>query len=265
MITSTSTQMPRGSSVTPIAVREWRPASPNTSTMRSEKPSSTSACWSKPGALFTIPNAFTIWRTRFRLPSAFRTVDRTARPTRRAASYPSSRVSSRPTFPVTRPPSGRDGPCPETYRTLPTCLARTKLADAGRGGSRSIPRSRRRRSAFIQESACRGSRHDRGRLLDPGADQNLRRRIKAVRTNEPLEFALDLRPRLLAQHRRELPQQLSERKRRLLRVLHGCCRRREPASSSNSVYGDAVKSGLRKGRAQNARVAESELAEWLRR
>ena len=83
----------------PTADRAWRPASPKTSTMRSEKPLMTFGWSAKSSVHCTMPSAFTTRRTRSRLPRALRVDARRFRPVSRAASWPCSIVSSRPTRP----------------------------------------------------------------------------------------------------------------------------------------------------------------------
>ena len=57
-------------------IRVCRPASPKTSTSRSEHPSITAGVWLNPGAQLTIPSTFTIRSIRSRSPSSAATVAR---------------------------------------------------------------------------------------------------------------------------------------------------------------------------------------------
>src|SRR5215813_2766703 len=83
-IISISTGMPLGSSAIPTAERAWRPCSPKTSTMRSEKPLMTLGCSPKPSAELTMPSTLTMRLTLSRLPSMERAVPRRLTPTSRA-------------------------------------------------------------------------------------------------------------------------------------------------------------------------------------
>src|SRR5664280_2615366 len=69
-VSSISTGMSNGSSARPTALRVWRPASPKTSTRRSEHPSMTAGAWLKPGATLTMPNTLTKRSMRSRSPSS---------------------------------------------------------------------------------------------------------------------------------------------------------------------------------------------------
>src|SRR5215469_2582710 len=69
-IISTSTGELPGSPAMPTAERACLPASPNTSTMRSENPLTTSGWSPKPSAELTMPSTLTTRLTRSRLPSA---------------------------------------------------------------------------------------------------------------------------------------------------------------------------------------------------
>jgi len=68
----------------PTAERAWRPLSPNTSTMRSEKPLMTLGCSPKLSTAFTIPSTLTTRLTRSRLPRSARAEPSRLRPTSRA-------------------------------------------------------------------------------------------------------------------------------------------------------------------------------------
>ena len=64
--------MPNGSSPAPIAERAWRPASPQTSRIRSLKPLMAAGVASKPSAHLTKPSSFSQAVTRSRSPSSCR-------------------------------------------------------------------------------------------------------------------------------------------------------------------------------------------------
>src|SRR6266850_2576682 len=82
---SISTGMFTGSPAIPTAERACLPmASPNTSTIRSEKPLITFGCSPKPSAEFTMPSTLTTRRTLSRLPRFARTVASRESPTSRA-------------------------------------------------------------------------------------------------------------------------------------------------------------------------------------
>ena len=83
-IISISTGMPAGSEPMPTAERAWRPFSPNTSTIRSEKPLMTLGCSPKLSTAFTMPRTFTTRFTLSRLPSAVRAEPSRLMPTSRA-------------------------------------------------------------------------------------------------------------------------------------------------------------------------------------
>src|SRR5439155_1520846 len=128
-IISISTGICIGSEPMPTAERACLPiCSPNTSTMRSEKPFMTLGCSPKSSVAFTMPSTFTMRLTLSRLPSCVRTVARRFSPTSRATCAPCSVERSLPTLPraVILPSAVRVGPWPDTNRRLPTRTAPTR-------------------------------------------------------------------------------------------------------------------------------------------
>ena len=69
-IASTSTGIPNGSSPAPMAERAWRPASPQSSRIRSLKPLMAAGVALKPSAHLTKPSSLIQAVTRSRSPSA---------------------------------------------------------------------------------------------------------------------------------------------------------------------------------------------------
>src|SRR5665213_1675694 len=106
-IASTSQATLRGRDPAPTAARAWRPASPRTSTKRSEAPFATSGCCVNPGTAFTKAVTFT---QRFTLsrspPHAALICASTLMAQIRAAALPSSTEMSLPTMPTYLMPSG---------------------------------------------------------------------------------------------------------------------------------------------------------------
>ena len=84
MIAVISTEMFIGSVPMPTAARAWRPASPNTSTIRSEQPLITFGWSPKPGIALTMPSTFSTFSTRSSEPKAARAADSSTSPVRRA-------------------------------------------------------------------------------------------------------------------------------------------------------------------------------------
>src|SRR5215218_396656 len=83
-MTSISTEIWLGSEPMPTAERACLPASPNTSTNKSEQPLITFGCSLKSGTALTIPSIFTTKSTRSSEPSAWRVAASSPSPTRRA-------------------------------------------------------------------------------------------------------------------------------------------------------------------------------------
>ncbi len=108
----------------PTAERACRPFSPNTSTIRSEKPLMTLGWSPKLSTAFTMPRTFTTRFTLSRLPSAVRAEPSRLMPTSRATLYASSVDMSRPTLPrVSGWSPTRIGPWPDRKSRLPTRTA----------------------------------------------------------------------------------------------------------------------------------------------
>src|SRR5262249_41882870 len=91
-IASISTGIPIGSEPMPTAERACLPASPSTSTKRSEQPLMTLGWSANSGTAFTMPSTFTTRFTLSRLPSSWRITASRSRPTVRACLYASSTV-----------------------------------------------------------------------------------------------------------------------------------------------------------------------------
>src|SRR5205085_2805481 len=90
----TSTGAFPGRTFTPTEVRACLPASPNTSTSKSENPFITRGCSPNPSTEATIPTTLTTRLIRSRLPSAARVFARSNNPAYRAACAPCSTVRS---------------------------------------------------------------------------------------------------------------------------------------------------------------------------
>src|SRR6266567_1093423 len=117
---SISTATLRGSEEVPTAALACRPASPNTSTKRSEAPLTTSGCCVNPGAALTKPVTLTTRLTRSRSPSsAMAACAMTLRPASRAARLASSRLISAPTIPTYSRPLAPKVIWPDMNRSAP--------------------------------------------------------------------------------------------------------------------------------------------------
>ncbi|KAG1529754.1 hypothetical protein G6F50_017781 [Rhizopus delemar] len=100
MTASISTATPWGRDATPTALRAWRPASPNTSTIRSDAPLAMALWRVKSGVLATKTPRRTTRATRSRRsPVAAAICDRMLRPDSFAASTPSASEIWLPSWP----------------------------------------------------------------------------------------------------------------------------------------------------------------------
>jgi hypothetical protein len=112
---------------------------------------------SNPGAQLTMPSSLTIRTTRSREPSSARRTARICSPVSRAAARAAPRSMSRPTFPVTKAPSGPTAAVPDRYSRFPTRTAGTYSPTGGCGSGSVMPSSARRASAVIGTSQMASS------------------------------------------------------------------------------------------------------------
>ena len=143
---STSTVMPFGKEATPTAERACRPASPKTSTNKSEQPLITAGCSQKSGAALTIPNIFSIFTTRLRDPSDSRIAASKTIPAQRAWFRASSAEMFSPTFPVASRPQGSRGPCPDKNSNPPSRRTGRKFPTGAGAVGKTMANSRKRSS-----------------------------------------------------------------------------------------------------------------------
>src|SRR5208282_5867591 len=122
---ATSTATFTGSEPEPTAKRACLPASPNTSTKRSEAPFTTLGWSANSGTALTKPCTMATRLTRSRLPSCACAWARMLRAQSRAAARPSSSEISLPTLPKYLSSPFQKVTWPETNRMLPTCTAGT--------------------------------------------------------------------------------------------------------------------------------------------
>src|SRR5258706_559896 len=114
-MTSISTGILSGREPMPTTLRTPTPLSaPQTCAKSSLHPLMTKGCRSNSGTQLTIPSTLMTRLILLKLPRLAFTVARIARPTWRAASFPSSMLISLPILPMMKPLSSFTGPCPET-------------------------------------------------------------------------------------------------------------------------------------------------------
>src|SRR5215210_1491189 len=121
-IASTSTAASSGSSATPIVERACRPRSPSTATIRSEAPFITCASAAKLGSALMKPPSRTQRTMPSRSPIAARIWASTLMAQSRAAAWPASSATSRPSLPLWPSailPSGPKQIWPETTTRFP--------------------------------------------------------------------------------------------------------------------------------------------------